>query len=149
MNNASILPIIFLALSTVVRASPPPPLPWATSRFSIPLESGGVEFTMECPGGVLTRLSAARGTQVADLAMERLAELSLSKTCSGVSTRASLKEEGSREVVGIELTVELSHEYVVEELVISFDLQSFRFKQAMRTFHHAGDETQVTRIKFQ
>ena len=118
------------------------------SRFSIPLESGVVEFTMQCPGGELTRLSAARAQQVAHLAVERLAELSLSKTCSGVSTRA-LKDEGSSEIDGIELTVEFSHEYVIEKLWISFDLQSFKFKEVMRTFTYPEEKSQVTRIKLQ
>lgn len=149
LNRAILLPVIVLALSTVVLASPPPPLPWVASRFSVPVESGAVEFTMECPEGRLTRLSAARAQQVAHLAMERLAELSLSKTCSGVSTRASLKEEGSREAVGVELTVELSHEYVVEELWISFDLQSFQFKKAMHVMTYPGEKSEVTRIDLQ
>lgn len=108
-----------------------------------------VEFTMECPGGELTRLSAVRGQQVAHLEVERLAELSLSKTCSGVSTRASLKEESSSEVVAIKLTVEFSHEYIVEDLQITFDLQSFKFKEAMRTFTVPEEQSQVTRIKLQ
>lgn len=147
LNRVIMLPAILLAFSTVVRASPPPPLPWTTSRFTVTLESGAVEFTMECPGGKLTRLSAARAQQVAHLAMERLAELSLSKTCSGVSTRKMLEDEGSRQVTGVELKVLFSHEYVVEELWISFDLQSFEFTDAMRVFTLPEESSQITRVK--
>jgi hypothetical protein len=102
---------------------------------------------MECPEGALTRLAATRGDQVAQLAIDRLSELSLSKTCSGVSTRVSRAEEGLGEALAIELTVELSHEYVVEKLWISFDLQNFKFAEAMRLLTYPDEQTQVTRIK--
>lgn len=79
--------------------------------------------------------------------MERLAELSLSSTCSGVSTRAMRAEEGVGKMLGVELTVELSHEYVVEELVIFFDVQKFQFTRARRLLTYPGENVRVTRVE--
>jgi hypothetical protein len=143
------LTIAYLGLAAAAGASPPQPLPWVASRFTVQTESGAVEFTMECPEGVLSRLTATRGDQAAHFPIERLSELSLSKACSGVSTRASRAEEGLGKTVAIELTVELSHEYIVEQLRISFDPQRFEFTEAMRLLTYPGEQTQVTRIKLQ
>ncbi len=78
--------------------------------------------------------------------MERLAELGLPKSCSGVSTRASLETESSVDVIGVELEVELSREYIREELLIFLDLKSFSFTQARRLLTYPGETTQVTRV---
>jgi|GEM_PF-6085191 hypothetical protein len=143
------LTIACLGLAATASASPPLPLPWVASRFNVQTESGAIEFTMECPEGALSRLTATRGDQTAHFPIERLSELSLSKACSGVSTRASRAEEGLGKTVAIELTVELSHEYIVEQLRISFDPQRFEFTEAMRLLTYPGEQTQVTRIKLQ
>jgi hypothetical protein len=147
MNRAFVLPGILLAFATIVRASPPPPLPWETSSFSVRLGSEMVEFKMECPRGKLTRLSATRGQQVADVPMDRLAELSIPESCSGISSRASIETEGSRDVIGVELTVELSREYINEKLLISFDVKSFKFTQARRLLTYPPEDSQDTRIQ--
>lgn len=141
------LPGIFLAFATLVQASPPPVLPWVTSQFSVELNSGRVEFRMECPGGRLTRLSAIRGQQVAEFPVDRLAGIPISPSCSGVSTRAALEEEGSANVIGVELTVQLSHEYVNEELWVFFDLRSFRFAQARWMQWIPGKPAQIERVQ--
>lgn len=147
MIRAIALTIAFLGLSAAADASPPLTLPWVTSRFTVATAAGPVEFTMECPKGALTRLTATRGDQVADFPIERLSELSPSKTCSGVSTRAAHADEGLGELLAIELTVELSHEYIIEQLLISFDPRRFAFTEAMRQLTYPLEQTQVTRIK--
>lgn len=101
---------------------------------------------MDCPRGQLTKLSASQGERVVEVPMDRLAELALSATCSGVSTRAAQETEASVHVIGVELTVELSREYIREELIVFFDLRSFRFTQARRLLTYAGEATQVTRV---
>jgi hypothetical protein len=68
-------------------------------------------------------------------------------TCAGASTRAEIEEEGSRTITGIRLDVELSHEYIVEELWITFDLQRFRFTKAMHLKTYAGQPTEVKRVE--
>jgi hypothetical protein len=127
-------------------ASPDPPLPWERSSFSVRLESGPIEFEMECPRGRLTKLSARRSAHVVEVPMDRLDDLALPATCSGVSTRAARESEASDDVIGVELTVELSREYIREELIVFFDLKSFRFTKARRLLTYAGGETQVTRV---
>lgn len=146
MNRAFGLLAVLLSLSTAVQASPPPPLPWISSRFSVPTDVGAVDFTMDCPDGVLTRLSATQGELTAHLPMERLKELSLSRTCSGVTTRAMRADEGTGEMLGIELTIELSQGYVVEELVVFFDLPRFQFTKARRLLTYPAEEVQVSRV---
>jgi hypothetical protein len=149
MRTLRVLTSAVMLLPTLVAASPDPVLPWTTASFSFSLDSGAVEFRMECPGGVLRRLSATRGGQAAELPMSQLAALSLSKTCAGAATRAMLADEGSQTITGISLRVQLSHEYILEELQITFDLQSFRFTQAMHTKSYAGDPAEVTRMQLQ
>jgi len=147
LNKAFMLPVLFLAFSAVARASPEPPLPWLNSSFSVQLGAEVVEFKMECPRGKLTRLSAARGEQVVEAPMDHLATLSISESCSGVSTRASHETEGSTVVTGVELRIELSREYIREELWVSFDLKSFEFTGAQRLLTYPGESTQVTRVQ--
>ena len=149
MKRASMLAVIALAFATVAGASPPTPLPWTTSRFSVSTELGLIEFTMECPEGALTRLSAALGQRTANLPIERLAELSPSHECSGVTTRASREDEGTGKLLATELMVELSHGYAVERLQITFDVHSFEFTKAMRLLTYPGEPTQVTRVELQ
>jgi hypothetical protein len=149
MNRACILPIIALAFSTRVTASPDPPLPWVTSNFSVALSSGTINFRMDCPNGKLTRLTATRGAQVAEFPMDRMPELGLTGTCSGVSTIAGLETEGLPTVITVELRVKLSREYILEELWISLDLQSFKFSRAQRLLTYPGENTQVTKVPLQ
>lgn len=141
------LTFICVAICATARASPDPPLPWESSSFTVRLDSGTIEFELDCPGGKLTRLSARRGEQVAEAPIERLAALSLPDSCSGVTTRAARESEGSSEIVGVELTVELSREYIREELLIFFDVRSFAFTAARKLLTYPGEETQVTRAQ--
>lgn len=101
-----------VVLPTFVAASPLPVLPWATSSFSFELPAGRVEFRMECPDGALTKLSAIRGKRVVELPIAQLGVLPLSKTCAGASTSAELEEEGSPNITGIGLKIQMSHEYI-------------------------------------
>jgi hypothetical protein len=110
---------------------------------------GAIEFAMECPRGSLTRFFATLGERMAALPLEQLATLSLSSTCSGVITRASRDNEGTGMLVAIELTVELSHEYVVEQLRITFDARKFKFTQAIHLVTYPEEQTQVNRIELQ
>jgi hypothetical protein len=147
--NRALLLTVSLACSTVVSASPPPPLPWVTSSFSVQLESGRIDFGMDCPDGKLTRLSAKRGDQVAEFPVQRLAEWEFVGTCSGVSTTLELESEGSSKVYGIVLNVRQSQEYVNEEVWITFDPNVFRFTQAMWLLTYPMETSQVKRMNLE
>jgi hypothetical protein len=142
-----------LALSGLVLqgkgyASPDPPLPWTSSTFTVHVDDRAITFKMDCPRGRLTRLSASSENRIAELPVEQLATLDLPDSCSGVKTRASREEEGSPDVVGVELEIELSREYIREELIVFFDLRGFKFTQARRLLTYAGESTQLTRVTF-
>ena len=147
LQKAFVLPAILLAFSTLVLASPPRRLAWETSSFTVRLGSELVEFQMECPRGKLTRLSATRGKLVAYASMERIAELSIPESCSGIFGEVSTETEGSAEVTEIDLTIELSREYINEQLFLSFDLQSFKFTQARHLLTYPPEEAQDKRIQ--
>lgn len=149
MNRSFALLSLCLAFATIVRASPPPPLPWETSSFSVRSSSGPVEFRMDCPDGKLTRLSAARGQQVANFPVERLSQWELVGRCSGVSTNVERESEGSSNVSAIVLTVKLSQEYVMEELWITLDPNSLQFTEARWLLTYPGETTQVKRVSLQ
>jgi len=149
LNRAIVVPFVILTFATVAHSSPPPPLPWVTSNFSVQLASGSVEFQMACPEGKITRLSARRGQQVANLPVERLAQLAFVGRCSGIFTNAILESEGSSNVSGVELTVKLSQEYFIEELRINFDLQRFQFTDATWLLTFPEEQTQVKRVHLQ
>ncbi len=146
MKTTYLLASVSMWWSAIAAASPPPVLPWTTASVSFALESGTVELRMECPGGVLKKLSAVRGQQVAELPLSRLAALSLSPTCAGASTRAEMEEEGSRTITGLTWQVQLSHEYIVEELWIAFDLQRFEFTEARHLVTYPEEATDVKRV---
>lgn len=146
MKPTYFLASVLVSWPIAAAASPSPVLPWATASVRFALESGPVELRMECPGGVLQKLSAVRGQQVAELPISRLAALSLSPTCAGASTRAEMEEEGSRTIKGLTWQVQLSHEYIVEELWIAFDLQRFEFTEARHLMTYPGEATEVKRV---
>jgi len=78
--------------------------------------------------------------------MERIAELSIPESCSGIFTEASI-EEASAVVTGVDLTIELSREYVNEKLFISFDLQRFKFTKARHLLTYPPEEAQDKKIQ--
>lgn len=103
---------------------------------------------MACPKGRLTRLSASSGDDIAHLPIDRLAELELSESCSGISTLAVPETEGSTNVIAIELRIELSREYIREELLVFFDPKSFKFTNARHLVSRGGEPMQATRVTF-
>ena len=63
------------------------------------------------------------------------------------SIDASLETEGFSKISGIELTVKLSQEYLIEELQITFDPNRFEFSEAMWLLTYPGGSTQIKRVQ--